>query len=380
MPELDVAAYRSQVFGDGQSNLQTPNPTPDDKTPTPTPDVPTPDPIVTSVVPDTPTPDTPVVPPTPNELKDNLGFEDWDSAKTAIAELKQKAETPAEIKFANEQSEIILKALIAGDTDPLYEHLSAQKRLSEVDKLSADEVLKLHIKETNKHYKKEDVADVFEEKYSYPEKPVQGDTEENPEYNARVSKWEDAKAKIDRRKERDAVTAKESLSKLKTELVFPTIKLSPEDEAFENFKNQKDALAQIRELDKKEYAKLSSKDVKMLFKFNDEANKLAFDIEYEPEKEGFDKAIADASDLSVFFGDYYDKDGNPNRIELAKAVYVARNVQKIVSEAVVQAVNAERARFLKAQKNISDNGQRNYVNPPQTDIDKLKEQVFGKTG
>lgn len=375
MTEQEIADYKAVMFdGKGQSNTQAPTPEPENTPPAP---------AVEEKVIATPVADTPVVPIpdnspiVTNELKDKLGFEDWDSAKAAIDELKQKAETPAEIKFANEQSELIVKALAEGNTDPLYDFLATQKRLSEVDAMTPDAVLKLHIQQTYKHYKEADVLDVFEEKYSYPEKPVQGDMEEEDVFNLRLSKWEESKQKVDRRKERDSLTAKEELLKLKSELVIPNInKPTVTDEAYEKYKQEEIAISQMRELDKKEYAKLSTKDVKMLFKFNDEASKLAFDIEYEPEKEGFDKAISDASDLTQFFDNYYDKDGNPNRKELAKAVYIARNIDKIVSEAMVEAVNQTRLDMLRKQKNIGDGTQRNYVIPPMTDVDRLRQSVF----
>jgi hypothetical protein len=45
---------------------------------------------------------------------------------------------------------------------------------------------------------------------------------------------------------------------------------------------------------------------------------------------------------------------------------------------MIQASNATKAWFLKNQKNIGDGVQRNFSVVPETDIDKLKSQVFGK--
>jgi hypothetical protein len=133
----------------------------------------------------------------------------------------------------------------------------------------------------------------------------------------------------------------------------------------------------MQKADKEAYSKLSPKDISMVFKFNDEANKLAFDIVYEPEKESFNKAISEASDLTKFFENFYDKDGSPDRIKQAAAIYAAQNIEKIVSEAIVQATNQTKKWFLANQKNVVEKTQRNYVLPPQTEVDKLRQQVFG---
>ena len=57
-----------------------------------------------------------------------------------------------------------------GKTDDIYNYLNSKKELSEVEKLSAAEGLKLQIKYANAHFTKDDINDVFEEKYSVPVK------------------------------------------------------------------------------------------------------------------------------------------------------------------------------------------------------------------
>lgn len=159
-------------------------------------------------------------------LKTNLGFDSWDDAKTAIAELKtlkEKASTPAEIKYANEQSKLMAEYILSGEGDKLYEVLDTQKKLAAVDKMDAAAAIKLKIQHDNKHYKPEDVADVFEEKYDIPEKPEQKVDELDEEFEARVAKWNVKAEKVNRRMERDSVTAKAELSKLRSELVLPDI-------------------------------------------------------------------------------------------------------------------------------------------------------------
>ena len=165
------------------------------------------------------------------------------------------------------------EAIVAGKTDEVFEILNTQKQLAAVDTMKPAEAIKLHISQTNKHFKAIDVQDVFEEKYSYPEQPVQDMiNESDDDFVSRETKWKEAKDKIDRRIERDAATAKTELSKLAAELKLPEIQKpasteAPIDEA---------AVAEMVKLDQQEYSKLSPKDISMVFKFSDEAfDKLA---------------------------------------------------------------------------------------------------------
>lgn len=383
MPELDVEAYKSQVFGKGQSRTHTP-------TPPPTNDTPSAEPKLTATVEKTVTNDVPTsnALPTINDeeivdadkyLSEQLGVNSWDEAKAALAELTQlreAAKTPKQQEYANEQSRLAHEALVAGKFDEVFDILDTQRKVAAVATMKPDEAIKLHIQQTNKHFKSIDVEDVFEEKYSYPEKPVMADEEDEHQFSAREEKWKTAKEKIDRRKERDAATAKTELTKLSAELKFPEIP-KPAVEAKTNEVDEKE-IQRIDAETKDAYSKLSPKDIQMVFKFNDEASKLAFDIVYEPEKEAFDGAVSLASDMNAFFSSYYDKDGSPKRVEFLKDLYAGRNIQKIVSEAIVQAVNQERLRSLKYQKNIGDGMQRNYTIQQPSEIDKLKQAVFGK--
>ncbi len=379
MAELDVAAYKEAVFGNnGHSSTQPqPQEKPNDEPPAKPADTTVIDkPIEEKPIVETPTKDEDEIVDANEYLKSTLGYDDWETAKADIDALRKKAATPAEIKYANEQSRLLHEAIVAGKTEDVLDILDTQRKLAAVDKMNATDAIKLHIQQNNKTYSPIDIQDVFEEKYAYPEKPVFDETKEDEtEFKAREDKWKQAKEKIDRRIERDAATAKGELAKLSAELKLPEIP-KPQGEAPTNEEEQKE-LQRLQAETKEAYSKLSPKDVTMLFKFNDEASKLAFDVSYEPDKESFDKAITLASDMQAFFSNYYDKDGNPDRIRFAKDLYAGQNIEKIVTEAMVAAVNQERVRSLKYQKNIGDGLRKDFVIPPETDVQKLKKQVFG---
>lgn len=386
MTAEQIADIKEQVFGNGQSSTHTPTPPPTNDTP-----IVEPEPTATAKTADTNVVPTTVVvsdPPINSEeivdddiyLKQQLGVNSWDEAKAALAELTQlreAAKTPKEVAYANEQSKALHEAIIAGKTDEVFEILDTQKKLSAVSTMKPAEAIKLHIQQTNKHFKSVDVDDVFEEKYTYPDKPVQGDVEEDTDFEKRSERYKVAVEKIDRRIERDAATAKDQLSKLSAELKLPEIQKPVVPEAA-NVIDEKE-IQRLQKEATEAYSKMTVKDIQMVFKFNDEASKLAFDITYEPEKETFDESVALASNINAFFENYLNEDGSPKRAEFLRDIYAGRNIQKIVSEAIVQAVSQERIRALKYQKNIGDVTQRNYVVEPPTQIDYLRQAVFGKS-
>lgn len=388
MTDTEVAAYKEQVFGtNGHSSTQPPTPQ------QPNNDTPSAEPEPTATAPKAVTNDVPTsvvnVSPTPIDeeivdsdiyLKQQLGVNSWDEAKGAFAELAQlreAAKTPAEIKFANDQSKALHEAIIAGKTDEVFEILDTQKKIAAVSTMKPAEAIKLHIQQTNKNFKTVDVEDVFEEKYTYPEKPEHPLEETEEEWSTKEHQWKDACAKVDRRIERDAATAKTELSKLSAELKLPEIQ-KPVAAEVANGIDEKE-IQRLQQEATEAYSKMTTKDIQMVFKFNDEASKLAFDITYEPEKETFDESVSLASDINAFFGNYLNEDGSPKRAEFLRDIYAGRNIQKIVSEAIVQAVSQERIRALKYQKNIGDVSQRNYVVEPPTQIDYLRQAVFGKS-
>lgn len=258
-----------------------------------------------------------------------------------------------------------------------------QERLESVDTLTPAEKIKLHIEQTNKHYKKADIEDVFEEKYTYPEKPVQGDLEEDDAFAQREERYKAQVEKIDRRIERDSYTAAEELSKLKQEIKLPEIpsESNSELEQFKTFKQNQQVADEKHEAVCKIAAKISEQDVPYKLNFNDEAKKVSFEVTYQADKEGFDKAKETAFNHLDFSGDIYQKqDGSPDLDKIKteiNGIYKLQNFDKIVTEAVNQAVNETLLQVVRNQKNIGDGFQRNFNMVQPDAIQKLKEQVFG---
>jgi|ERR1700748_55762 len=159
-------------------------------------------------------------------LERQTGYKSWDDIKALKAEVEQlrtKAQTPAEIKFANEHSQKLFEAFKEGKEDDVFGYLDTKRKLSSAANLPAADAIKLHLQQTNPHFKPEDIEDVFEERYSIPKKPIQKIDDDPDEFNERIQEWNTRVAKINRAIERDSVTAKQELAQRITQLVPPEI-------------------------------------------------------------------------------------------------------------------------------------------------------------
>lgn len=315
-------------------------------------------------------------------LKTTLGFDTWEAAKEEIEslrKLKETAQTKEEIKFANEQSQRLFEAIKDGKDDVVYEILDTKKKLSSVDKLSAADVLKLYIEQTNKHYKQADVADVFEEKYSYPEKPVQADVEDDDDFKARIGKWEEAKAKVDRRIERDAVTAKAELSKLNTELTLPDIKkdvdpkLTPEaqQKELERLEGIRTQYLKVLESD---YSKFNGYEVKA--KDGEVEIPVAYVVTDE-QKSALKNELKDF-DVDGFITDrWFNKDGSPNIMQLMEDVHLLRNKGDVFQKIANEAASKRLVQHLGDKSKIEVNGKTDKTfTPGGTKNDQQKMAEF----
>ena len=381
MTEQEIASYKEQIFDQpsthtpASSNVPPADTPPVDNPPSDLP--PTDTPIVDN--PPTDTPPTEIV--DADEYAKAIGYESWEKLKEEVPQLKQFKETaPKPIEYANEESKKVHELLLAGKVKEVKAIYDLQEKLETVDNLTPAEKIKLHIEQTNKHYKKADIEDVFEERYTYPEKPVQGDLEDDDAFSQRQERYNASVEKINRRIERDSITAAEELSKLKQEIKLPDIPTTPnpELEEFEAYKANNAKVDENHKILVDSISKLSEKDISYQLNFNDEAKKVKFDISYQGEKDGVERAKASAADYLGFITEnYYKEDGSPLVDKLTSDIYFLQNRDKIMTEAINQAVNETLLQVVRNQKNIGDGIQRNFNQVQPDALQKLKEQVFG---
>lgn len=275
-----------------------------------------------------------------------FGYEKPEDAIKEIQEYRAfKANpTPAEIKFENEQSEKIFKAVQAGSVKELYDYLAEQEKLERltsaaVNKDNATEILKIGMQLDNKDLTPEEIDWKIKRQYALPKEPVQALDEEDSDFSIRKSEWQTQVADIEMSKIFDAKVVKPKLESSKSKLVFPELS-NQEDEGYIQYKQMLEKQATIDEETVRAYRAITPKQIETKINFNDEANKIAFEFQYEPDNDSFSKAVDMAADASKFFKTFENQDGSPNRQKFLETIYFALNKDKILLEAMKQAKNA----------------------------------------
>jgi hypothetical protein len=165
-------------------------------------------------------------------LKKEFDIEDpavLKAEREELKKLKENPSAPAEIKFANEQSRLLVEYLKEGKEDEALEILNTKKRIDkitagEVTESNASDIVKMAIKAKYKDYDDKDVERKFNKQFGVPKEPVYDELKETEdEFKERHNEWKDkvAEAKADIILE--AKTVKPDLQKLSTELIIPDI-------------------------------------------------------------------------------------------------------------------------------------------------------------
>jgi hypothetical protein len=127
------------------------------------------------------------------------------------------------------------------------------------------------------------------------------------------------------------------------------------------------------------YKALNSKAIETKINFKDEANKIDFEFQFEPDAEGFNKAVDIACDADLFWKTFINPDGTPNRQKFLDAIYYANNKEKVLMSAMNQAKNAT------IKSSLPDNTQGGLIKQmPQTqepnELDKMMRQSLAGYG
>jgi hypothetical protein len=263
-------------------------------------------------------------------------------------------------KFANEESERVYNALIAGDKDKVLEILSEQKKLAEIDKMKPAEIIKLNLQYQNKDFTPQEINDLFEERYEYPEKPEQDYSETDEEFKKKEERYQAQVAKIESRIARDAKPASAELRKLSQEIVLPetrpaTGNIEPTQEELEAQKQQTERFLQSVEegLNNLNGYNATYKD-----------EEVTIPVAYKMTKE--DKAAlrpiielsnTNAAEFLTKIG-WLDKEGNINTAKLSEDLPFILDKDKIISKMVTETGNKRRTEAIKTVKNIDYSGQK----------------------
>ena len=291
---------------------------------------------------------------------EKYGWATPEDAAKEIEELRLAKANPvtAEPKFENDQSKALFNAIREGKSDEVFEILAQQKKLeslttAEITKDNADAIVKLGMQLKYKDLTESEIEYKFKKQFSIPKEPVMGDLDDEDEFKDKHNEWKDKVAEIEMEKIIEAKLAKPELESAKSKLVLPNI-AAEVDEDYLQYKESLEKSATIDAETKEAYKSLKPKDIETKISFNDEANKIAFEFQYEPDEEGFKQSLDLVMDTQKYFEKYKGQDGSPNRKQFLQDIYFIQNKEKIIMAAMNQAKNAT----LKSQ--LPDNSQGSF--------------------
>jgi hypothetical protein len=309
-------------------------------------------------------------------LEKQTGYKSWDdikALKTEAEQLRAKAQTPAEIKFANETSQKLFEAWKEGKEDEVYNLLHTQRELKRAADLPSADAIRMHIKMTNEgnpNFKAADVEDIFEDRYGLPKEPKQRADEDPEDFQDRMTEYKTRVEKVNRAIERDAFTAKQELAKRMTELKPPEIpkqqvQQGPTQEVL-------DARKAFVENYRKELPKELEGVKGFTTNFKDEVTEfqVAYGItpeELEPYKAELEEFANNGLDVNTLFSKrWIKKDGSVDIQRAAEDLYLRDNrdkvFKKIATETGTQRMEAQR----KINNNIKVDGETKVVQMDKT--------------
>lgn len=316
-------------------------------------------------------------------------FKSWDEIQSKLTEQP----TPAELAFENEESRKLAQYIKDGKLDDVRQVLNDQHRLSNLDKVSDADAIKLQLEFKNSNFDHNDIAEEFESKYKAekPEVPSEDDYIDDDAYKIAVKSYdkemksyEKQQAKLDRQLKLDAAEARSELSSLKSNIVLPDI-TTAQQANLQTSPDEATLLAQAQEAAKwknlydTSLEKSASEFTTIPFKIDDEGVKVDVSYAIDPtevanmKKDLMEKDLVNDVLLSRYIkGDAYDTN------QLVSDVYLLNNWGKIMANTIKQAIAQDRKAQLAAQKNVNlDGGQRNDFTPSkEAELKEFSKKFF----
>lgn len=280
-------------------------------------------------------------------FKEKFGYQTAEDAIKEIEEFRALKSTPTttpEFKFENEDSKRLAHAIAAGKKSEVYQLLDQEMKLErltslDVNKDTAEEIVKVGMQLKYKDLTTDEVNYKFNQQFKVPAKPVQSIDEDDDAFVARTKNWEQQVSDKQMELMIEAKLLKPTLAEIKSKLVLPEIQTSV-DQEYLDWKKSIEVAEKQQEETVQAYKSLTPKAIETKLNFKDEANKIDFEFQFEPDAEGFQKAVAIASDINAFYQLFMNSDGSPNRQKFLDAIYYTENKSKILFQAMNQAKNA----------------------------------------
>lgn len=278
-------------------------------------------------------------------IKEKFNYQNVEDAIKEIEELRGfKANPSIDLQFENEFSEKLFKAIKGGKIKEVNSLLSEQERIEsltglEVSKDTAADIIKLGMQLEYKDLTKTEIDYRFNKQFGIPKEPVQLISEEDDDFALRHSAWKEQVADIEMNRIIEAKLTKPKLESAKSKIVLPEVD-APVDEGYIQYKKMLEDQPKIDAEIVQAYKAFTPKAIETKMNFNDEANKVSFEFQYEPDAESFNRTLDMVSDINKFFDQFKNQDGTPDRKRFLSALDFALNKDKYLMEAMKQSKNA----------------------------------------
>jgi hypothetical protein len=266
-----------------------------------------------------------------------------------------------ELAFKNEISKKVFDAILAGNYSEVAPIIYEQSVLSNLDKLSPQDAIKLQMQYENPDMSSEDIEKEFKDRYEFEEERVDTEFMTEEEIKAHQKRVDKEKKSFEKDLKRDARDAVKFLSEKKEDIDIPNINEyinSKAPQAPDNSKEVEEYNAYM-ESERKKYEDSIEPSLQKInpFELEFKDDEVSFKVNYMPNKEDLEgmKDKLKAFTLEDYFGpEYYNQEkGEYNTAKLAEDIYWRENREKIVKSIVSQAVASAKADMLKKIKGVS---------------------------
>lgn len=325
-------------------------------------------------------------------LKREFDVEDVNVLKAEREEYKKLKEQGGSINFADEQSKHIHELLREGKSKEVKQFLETQERLEslstiEINSDTAEDIIKLGMQLRNKDLTPKEIEYKFNKQFAIPKEPVQGDIEDDADFEARKMDWKEQVEDAKMNRIIEAKSFRPELQKATTELVLPEIQKrsqsaekEPTQEELDAFNNAKNAFLQSAE---KSINGFTGFSVQVKDKDVD------YTVAYSPSQEektlisGKIKEFAESGfNVNAVLADrWVEDDGktiNVNQMtEDLSRIFMGKNSEQKIA---MDSANKRLEAYLKEKKQINVNeqshGSQFEPSNNQTEMDKIREQAF----
>lgn len=298
-----------------------------------------------------------------------IGFEKEEDVITEINTLREKNSKGFEYK--NDESRKIAEYINEGKEDELYKYLDTKKKVQKLstsdlsDKAIAAELVKFGIHRDNPNLQDDEVEFLFNEKYSLPDKPIQGDDLDD-EYEVKVNNWKKQVESVEKRLVIEAKMQQPKMAQLNQEIVLPEIKKQQEQTANEL---DPEVLKQIRANFLNKLESDFSKTEGFSTQVKDESVEIPVSFKIPDEdKLAIKGRLENNFDVDGFINNrWFGEDGEPKITQIVEDIYLLDNRDKVLSGI---ANNSANQRILEYRKqvnntNINNNTNQNTFQPNQ---------------